>query len=391
MGKVISLKLLHTADLHLTAGAPERMDALRIVCAMAGEFDCSAIVISGDLFDTPEAALDLRAEVRELFESAGCGVFLIPGNHDAAAFCSGEHYGRNVQICSGPEPVRWEVDGVPIIGVPYLPGRKGWEALHSLDLDEVGSPLVILMHANFYNSALSARYFLDEDDPSAAACLWDCDFVEFPPAYIALGHWHNPTLPPVTVNNVKIAYSGTPCPTAKGETGRRRVFLVDVSPEGVVPQGVDVPGVPRRETRSFYFVPGGEEETFEEIRLTLEKSADQEVILDLEIEGWVGELSEEACLGEIRSLVNRYHDRWRVINLCTPQITGVSSLPGIARRCLQFLREMPPPGPLALDDCQEPCLQELAQQVWEDRDGLYRTALSLVLRQLGSVKQDADS
>lgn len=362
------------------------MEALRTVCAMAGEFDCSALVISGDLFDTPEAALDLRAEVRELFEAVGCGVFLIPGNHDATAFRSGEYYGHNVQLCSGPEPARWEVDGVPIIGVPYLPGREGWEALHSLDLGEAGVPLVVLIHANFYNSKLSARYFLDEEDPSAAACLWDCDFEDFPPAYIALGHWHNPTLPPVTVNNVKIAYSGTPCPTAKGETGRRQVFLVEVSREGVYPRGVEIPGVPCRETEFFYFVPGWEQETLEEIRQTLEKGAEQEVILDLEIGGWVAEISEEACMAELRSIVSRYRDRWLAINLGTPQITGVSSLPGIARRCLQLLRESNPPDPLLLDDCQEPCLQGLARQVCEDREGLYRTALSLILRQLGRVK-----
>lgn len=367
------------------------MEALQTVCTMAGEFDCSALLISGDLFDTPDAALDLRAEVRGLFESVECGVFLIPGNHDAAAFRSGEYYGRNVQICSGLEPARWEVDGIPIIGVPYLPGREGYAALRSLALREKGGPLVVLMHANFYNSALSARYFLAEDDPAAAASLWDCDFEDFPPAYIALGHWHNPTLPPITVNNVEIAYSGTPCPTAKGETGRRRVFLVEVSSEGVYSKGVEIPGVPCRETESFYFVPGGEEETLEEICFTLEKGADRRVILDLEIEGWVGELSEEACLAEIRSIVSRYQDRWQAINLGTPKITGVSSLPGIAHSCLKFLRELPPPDPLVLDDCQESCLEGLAQEVWEDQEGLYRTALSLILRQLGRVKQNADS
>lgn len=385
------MKILHTADVHLAPGAPERMEALRTVCRMVQDLTCSALVIAGDLFDSPEAALDLRAEARELLESVEGEVFLIPGNHDAEAFRSGEYYGSNVHICSGPGAVRWEVDGVPIIGVPYLPGRGGWEALRPLALRQESSPLVVLVHANFYNSALSACYFPEGEECSGAACLWDRDFEDFPPSYIALGHWHNPTIPVFVVNNVQVAYSGTPYPLARGETGKRRAFLVEVSPEGVFPQGMEIPGVPRRERAPFFVVPGEEEKTLEEMRLFLEKGPGGQVILDLEVEGWVENISEEACAGEILSMVGRYRDRWRGINTGTLRITGVAALPGIARRCLQFLRESEPPAITALEDCGDPCLRELAREVQEDREGIYRQALSLIMRHLGRVRQVADS
>ncbi|MDD3074037.1 MAG: metallophosphoesterase, partial [Eubacteriales bacterium] len=339
------------------------------------------LLIAGDLFDTPQAAVALRAEVRELFDSIGQEVYLIPGNHDAAAFKSGEYYGRNVHICSDM-PVMWEVEGVPLLGIPYLPGRQGVELLRSHVRGE-SSPCLVIMHTNFYNSSLSALYFSEEDDDSASACLWEGDLADLPQTYIALGHWHNPTLPPIKVNNVRVAYSGTPYPTSKGENWARHAFLIDVSSEGFDVQGIKIPGVPRRETASFFFVPGEEKKIMEEIEAFLEQRADDEVILDLEVAGWVGSISEGACAAEIDRMVSKYRGRWRAVNPGTVQVTGIAALPGVASRCLHKLGELEPPDFLALDDCSDPSLQELARKVREDRQSLYRSALSLLLQQIG--------
>lgn len=370
--------------MHLASGAPERTEAFRSVCQMVRDLDCSAMLICGDLFDSTGAAQDLRVEVRELFDSLRKDVFLIPGNHDLQAFQSGEYYGRDVHICR--EPVMWELDGVPLLGIPYLPGRQGIEFLHSLALHERHGeqlPFVALMHTDFYNSSMAACFFAEEDDDQGSACLWDRDLEDFPPSYIALGHWHNPTLPPIKINNTQVAYSGTPYPMAKGENGARSVFLIEVSPEGISVEGVEIPGVPRRETVSFFLVPGEEEKILEEMRTFLESKADSQVILDLEAEGWVEGISEEACAAEIELMVRKHRDRWRAVNTGTLQITGIETLPGVASRCLHFLEESEPPDPLALEDCSDPCLLELAQEVRGDREGLYRSALSLLLQQMG--------
>jgi exonuclease SbcD len=374
------LRLLHAADVHLAPGVPERMEAFRSVCQMVEDLDCSALLICGDLFDSTAAAQDLRVEVRELFDSLGKDVFLIPGNHDLQAFQSGEYYGRDVHICK--YPVRWELEGVPLLGIPYLPGRQGIEALCSLVHGEE-SPFIALMHTDFYNSSLSACFFAEEKDDQGSACLWDRDLEQFPPSYIALGHWHNPTRPPIKINNTQVAYSGTPYPTAKGENGARIVFLIEVSVEGICVEGAEIPGVPRREAVSFFFVPGEEEKILEEIGTFLESEADSQVILDLEAEGWVEGISEEDCAAEIELMVRKNRARWRAVNTGTPQITGMERLSGVALRCLQFLGELEPPDPLALEDCSDPSLYELAREVREDRHGLYRKALSLLLQQMG--------
>lgn len=379
--RCIPLKVLHTADIHLTPSAPERMEALKVVCDLAGELGCAALLIAGDLFDTPEAAAVLRAEVRQIFDSCLQDIFLIPGNHDAPAFRSGEYYGRNVHTCS-ETPVRWELQGIPLIGIPYLPGRQGVDLLHTY-IQGASSPCIVIMHTNFYNSSLSALYFASDEDDSRSSCLWEHDLAGLPEAYIALGHWHNPTLPPAKIHHVQVAYSGTPYPIAKGEDGARHVLLIDINSNRIDVQGVKVPGVPRRERASYFFVPGQEKKILKEIELFLEQYADHDVILDLDVAGWVGSISEENCAAEIDLLVKKYRDRWRTINCGTVQVTGIAALPGSAARCLHLLDELAPPDPLELDELGDPCLMELSQKVIEDRDGLYRTALSLLLQQMG--------
>ena len=380
----MGVRFLHTADVHLAAAAPERMEALRAVCQLAQDLGCSALLIAGDLFDTPENAVALRTEVRELFDSFDQEVFLIPGNHDAAAFQSGEYYGRRVYTCS-EKASRWEVEGVPLLGIPYLPGRQGVDLLRSHACED-NLPLVVLMHTNFFNSSLSALYFTEEEDDSGSACLWDNDLLDLPKTYIALGHWHNPTLPPVKINDVQVAYSGTPYPISKGENGARQTFLIEVAAGEIGVKGVEIPGVPCRETASFFFVPGEEMRVLDEMGSFLEQRADTNVILDLDVAGWVESLSEDACAAEVELMVRKYRDHWRAVNTGTLQITGIAELPGVALRCLQFLRESEPPDCLALEDCSDPCLLELAQEVCEDRQHLYRSALSLLLQQMGRGK-----
>lgn len=384
------MKLLHTADVHLTPAAPERFDAFERVCRVARDLGCAALLVAGDLFDSPSAAAEMRPQVRELFDSLETEVLLIPGNHDAAACGSGEYYGRMVRLAAGGSPMVWDVGNVPVVGLPYAPGRASCEYLRTLPIKQIDAPLVVLAHADFYNSALATLYF-QEKEGSGAGFFWDRDFEEFPLAYIALGHWHNPTLPPVKVNRVQVAYSGTPYPLAKGETGPRKVFLVTVSQTDVGVEALDIPGVPRRETASFFFVPGSEEQTLEEIRTYLCERADPLVMIDLEVNGWIGDAREEVYTKEINALAVRYRDGWKAVNPGTPRFLSAGALSGTAGRCLQLLRELDPPDFFEVDEFCGPPLKQLAREVLSDRESLYREAMTVLLRHLGRGGTVADS
>ncbi len=377
------MRLLHTADTHLHPEKPERWAAFRAVCGLAQEQRCAALLVAGDLFDSFQAAGELRPQVRELLETLEMEVFLISGNHDSAAFGSGEYYGKNVHIAGGSQPVVWDFSGVSIVGLPYAAGRTGRQFLQSAAFPE-DRPLVVLAHANFFCSESSRFYFLRHQDALAEAHFWDRDFEDFPASYIALGHWHNPTLPVIEVNRAKIAYSGTPYPMAKGENGSRKVFLIEVSERCIDIEAVDVPGVPRRESASFCFVPGSEEQTLEEIKEYLFSCADPEVILDLEVAGWVSQVRENLLLREIESLVQKSREGWKAVNLA-PGFVSIGSLPGIVRKCLQLLREAEPPVDVAF--AGDPVLDQLVKEVVQERELLYREALSLLLRHLGKGQE----
>lgn len=376
------MRFLHTGDVHLTPNAPARLEAFRSVCGMAQELECDALLIAGDLFDSAEAASQMRGEVRELFDSLPFAVFLIPGNHDAGAFSGGQYYGGNVRTAAAG-PAIWEMGNIPVIGLPFAPGRRAYESLCTLPLIREGSPFVVIAHASFYSSALVRVYRQEEDGDSGEAHLWDRDFVDFPPSYIALGHWHNPTLPPVQVNRALIAYSGSPYPLTRGETGIRRALLVDVGRDCISVEGLEIPRIPRRERVFFYFLPGSEEQTLEEIRAYLGGSADPNVILDLETGGWLGDVREEAVAGELAALVAQFRDGWKELNLVTPQFADIGALSGMGRKCLELLDEVEPPGVYEMEDFNAPFLRVLAEEVLSEREELYRQALSFILRYLG--------
>ncbi len=367
------VRVLHTGDVHLAPDAPSRFEALKAVCEMARELGCDALLIAGDLFDSVEAASDMRGAVRQLFDSLPYNVCLIPGNHDSGAYSCGQYYGSNV-LSAGEGPV---------IALPFAPGRAAYESLCSLPLPDGARPLVVLAHASFYSSA-SARVYrrLEAGESRGEAYLWDRDFADFPPAYIALGHWHNPTLPPLRVGEALVAYSGTPYPLAKGEVGPRRALLVDVESSGIRVEGLEIPGVPRRERAFFWFLPGYEEMVIEEIRRYLDEAADPDVILDLDAGGWLGDVREEALVGEISAVVAQSRHRWKEVNLGTPQFSAIGSLSGFGKKCLELLGEVGPPGVCEIEDFADPLLRLLAEEVLEEREELYRQALSFVLRHL---------
>jgi len=109
-------------------------------------------------------------------------------------------------------------------------------------------------------------------------------------------------------------------------------------------KGVEIPGVPCRETASFFFVPGEEMRVLDEMGSFLEQRADTNVILDLDVAGWVESLSEDACAAEVELMVRKYRDHWRAVNTGTLQITGIAELPGGCPAVFAVLEGIGTPG-----------------------------------------------
>ena len=182
-------------------------------------------------------------------------------------------------------------------------------------------------------------------------------------------------------NLAKMAYSGSPYPIAKGENGPRKVFLIDVTNGEIIAEPVDIPGVPYRDTVSFFFVPGSEGLVLEEIKAYLEVKANPSVILDISVGGYLENIIERELLSEIGAIITKHRDGWKNIYLGTQRFLGMGRLPGLARKCLQLFNEIEPPSFYDIDNlARDPVLKELAQKVLsEEKEAIRREALEYML------------
>jgi len=221
------LRLLHASDCHL--GLSSRMsaneDAFVALVDLAISQDVDALVIAGDMFDTPRVALPALEWAASQLDRLSCVVVIVPGNHDIfggqSAFTTMDFERRcpNVHVLDEPggELVRLaELDASffgravhdhapsfrPMADVPPRPAA-GWCVLigHGLLMDtdgptDRGSPI--------YRSEL-------------AVIDWD---------YVALGHVA--TFQVVQAAPVPVVYAGN---TARSYGGRPGAVLVEMIPE----------------------------------------------------------------------------------------------------------------------------------------------------------------
>ena len=102
----MSIKILHTADLHIDspfAFLPEekaifrrrrQLGILEEIVTLAEHHRVDALLICGDLFDSPNISFDVTSSVSDILSSTAIPVFIAPGNHDY--FHLGSPYNLNV-------------------------------------------------------------------------------------------------------------------------------------------------------------------------------------------------------------------------------------------------------------------------------------------------------
>jgi len=200
------LRIAHTADVHLgrafgylgesASAHQERLKrAFRRVFEQAQEHECAAVLIAGDLFDSPSVGRAWVAFALEVIDGARLPTVVIPGNHDPAE----RHPFREATLPSnlhfvvetGRVPMR-ALD-LEIVACPAGDGAR-WEA--ALRRDPNGAPFqVALMHG----SMPSAGGQGDIQPNWVGASGLD---------YIALGDWHSPQ--DWTQGRTVCWYSGAP-------------------------------------------------------------------------------------------------------------------------------------------------------------------------------------
>lgn len=227
----MSVKLFHTADLHLGAGlsylsekATERRFEIVSVFKRLTQFcvsqDINICLIAGDLFDSNQSAGDIAPSVFEYIKSAPSVKFLyVAGNHDpldAASYMNSAALPENLYVFGGEYEVREFPElGVRIIGKSFVhSSMESGPFATVLPEDELLN--IMLLHADIGS---------DKNSPYNPI---DRDFIENSGVdYLALGHIHKRTAP-AKFGKTTFAYPG--CPEGQGfdEEGVKGGYLVEL-------------------------------------------------------------------------------------------------------------------------------------------------------------------
>jgi DNA repair exonuclease SbcCD nuclease subunit len=250
------MRILHLADVHLGASyasfgpyAGERSEAVlkafRGLPEVAREHGAHAVLLAGDLFDSPRpderSAAEAREVTRQLLEVVPA-VFLVPGNHDPLAM-PGPYADlpEAAHVFSAPDPsqpVRVDTEAGPlhVYGFAYDFAHQP-DPLSRFRRTEGEGVHVALLHgavrdAPHWSGGDSLR--LSRDELGAL----DVD-------YIALGDYHRFRAPSefAADGSVPACYSGSFAALDHTETGPRGVVLAEVTPGSVpvvrlIPSGV---------------------------------------------------------------------------------------------------------------------------------------------------------
>lgn len=224
------MKILHTADWQL--GKPfasiqdednqalvrkARIDAITAIGNIAAAEKVAAVLVAGDLFDSPSAKASIVSAALAEMGKFPCPVYVIPGNHDhggpgsvwSQAFFAKEQQklAPNVVVCTASAPVVTE----EFVLYPCPLSRRAESGDTTAWLREEGTieaaaaalPRIVLAHGSV--QGFSAGATDPEEDPGATNQIGLERLPMEEMDYVALGDWHG-----TKEIGPKAWYAGTP-------------------------------------------------------------------------------------------------------------------------------------------------------------------------------------
>lgn len=229
------MRILVTADIHLSADNPEREAAVADVVRIAEEEDVEYLLIAGDMFDAGVDVEAMKTRIRPLFSENDFQTYVIPGNHDANAFRKEDYFGDDIEVLSSSPFEQVDLGTVNLLAVPYVEEDFG-ELVDGLDDARDDERLnVLLLHGTL--STATGQVFGEESRylPFTAEQLLATGI-----EYVFAGHIHSsPTKRTFGPGNCVFAYPGSPVSITTKETNRRGVWVFDTDTETLQKRDVD--------------------------------------------------------------------------------------------------------------------------------------------------------
>ena len=252
------MKIIHTSDWHLGQNlygydrTQEQSGALRQIEELVLQEAPDALVVSGDIYDSPQPSsavqtLFTEAIMRIHRASPQTAIVITAGNHDSGAKHEISRVlweTQNVHMIGtiNKEDTLEQIIKLPgkgfIIAVPYSSERHIPEGFWQTLLDEVeaqnegGLPVVLMAHLT-----VSGCDFMGHDNVRDIS-VGGIDAVELEELgvgydYVALGHIHRAQT--IEGSGGRVRYSGTPVPVSFDENYPHTVSVVEIASHGAAP------------------------------------------------------------------------------------------------------------------------------------------------------------
>lgn len=223
------MKILHTADIHLTDYGNERWKTLQKLIEIGKKERIDIFVVCGDLFDREFNAEMLRPKIREIFSNNGFKIILLPGNHDSESYKSGMYFGDDVTILNNlNEP--FEHKNLNIWGLPFehIEGEEILYKLYSLESAlNKEKRNILLYHGELLDAFFLRKDFGDEGERRYMPVKLSY-FKDFAIDYVLAGHFHSKFDMWEFESGKYFVYSGSPISITKAEVGQRKANLFEV-------------------------------------------------------------------------------------------------------------------------------------------------------------------
>ena len=228
------IKIVHTADLHLSARPEVAEYGLAVfdeIIQVARDEAADFLLISGDLFDTFADAEALRATVRERLDGLeSCEVLYLPGNHEELRAGRGElhafDWGRTQLLHTRPVSLLRRQRGGLTVEFIAIPHAESYDGYRDWDLPARTADLRIALA----HGILAGQVYAGPDDEQGGAALDPDLFARNQVDYAALGHVHGHRV--LASADTVHAYPGSARVWRAGESGAHGVYILEARGQG---------------------------------------------------------------------------------------------------------------------------------------------------------------
>lgn len=316
------MKVLITADLHLSEDEPARLEALQWLVRRGSEEGVDAMLIAGDLFDSNRALRALKGELLSSRSEIGVEfpILTVPGNHDSD-LSSSSYLGEEFIVLdesSGPVTISANGEDLLVIGLPYQKGRnRAFRDNRTSDVVE-SENVLFLTHGSLIDS--ENEYILqgiNRQEEENDHLIFRRDFSELNYDCVVLGHWHQASY--LKGTGTDFLYPGSPLPISRRELGRKWYWLLEIRDGkefNFHKRPVASEGSWYYRKKSLFSVPIYGNDLPREFRDLLNRiEKDPRCALIVEVDGFVPKEDELELKGKLEEISSEFENEFHAVQL----------------------------------------------------------------------------